>query len=259
MRKLVLTTIFLAAYFVGGVFAQDKWQESRTRHFVIYYKQVPGDFISGVGQAAERYYEEISRELGFVRYQERALKERTKIYIYDDKDDYVNNGRQKDWSHGVTFSSQKEIRTFPSAHGFFDSTLPHELGHIIFREFIGSNITIPTWFEEGVAMYQEKGKRWGAHKMVQKAIEEKKFLSLMELFDVQLYNHTQREFVELFYAESASIVYYMMAELGQHRFVNFCRRLRAGESFVKALPIAYGRFQNILDLNRNWITYVQTQ
>jgi hypothetical protein len=259
MRKFtpILVLMFWLVTVVG--FSQDQWQERRTRHFIIYFKQVPSDFIDSVENAAENYYIDITRDLGFTRDASWVNENRVKIYIYNDKDDYVAGGGGKSWSHGTAFCDLREIRTFPSAHGFFDSTLPHELGHIIFREYIGPNITIPTWFEEGVAMFQEKGKRWGAHKVVKNAIEEKKFLTLMELFKVRLYNHTEKQLVELFYAESASVVYYIIEELGQHRFLRFCQRLRESEAFRNALPGAYAQFRNIEDLNRNWLNYLERQ
>jgi len=70
------------------------------------------------------------------------------LNIYDNADDYVQAGKMASWSHGVASPKNKVIRTFPAAHGFFDSTLPHELGHIIFREFVGFKAQVPIWFEE---------------------------------------------------------------------------------------------------------------
>ena len=131
-------------------------KEAKNSDFVVYYKDVPIGFVDSVIEAAERYYSEITRDMGFTRYNGWTFDERAKIYIYMDKDDYVDSARQSGWSHGSDQTRQKIIRTFPAAHGFFDSILPHELGHIIFREFVGFYIDIPLWFEEGIAMFQEK-------------------------------------------------------------------------------------------------------
>ncbi len=161
------------------------------------------------------------------------------------------------WSHGSASAKEKEIRTFPAAAGFFDSTLPHELGHIIFREFIGHSARIPLWLEEGVAMYQEKAKRWGANRLVQEAMANGTFLSLNELDSLQLTSNTDQHLIELFYAESASMVYFMITELGEYRFGNFCRRLKEGDSFKKALESAYVRFHDQDDLNKVWVDYLK--
>ena len=153
----------------------------------------------------------------------------------------------------------KIIRTFPSAHGFFDSTLPHELGHIIFREFVGFKGEIPIWFEEGVAMCQEKAKRWGAHDMVRKAIEDGTFKPLSELSLTRLRRRTSKDLIDLFYAESASIVSFMINELGEQRFVRLCRKLKDGGPFSWAIDSVYSRFKNVDDLNDAWVKYLKNE
>ncbi len=242
----------------GGVlFAQaERWKELKSEHFIVYYREAPFDFVQNVQKAAEQYYREINENLGFARYEGWSYDRRAKIYIYNDQEDYVQNAGVAQWSHGVASAQRREIRTFPSAHGFFDSTLPHELGHIVFREFIGMDVWVPSWLEEGVAMYQEKARRWGANRDVQQAIKAGKFISLRELMHMPLYSDTPRETVELFYAEAASLTYFMISELGKFRFVNFCRKLKNRSSFESALHAAFPRVRNIDDLNKMWMDYL---
>ncbi len=256
---IVCVTLIVTAVAVQPLPAQGEWRQRRSRHFEIYYKDVPDDFIDSVEESAEKYYEDITRDLGFTRYQNWSYDNRATIYIYNDREDYIKNARQKGWSHGAAFARLKMIHTFPSAHGFFDSTLPHELGHIIFREFIGYDTAVPLWLEEGVAMFQEKGKRWGATKYVKEAMESGRFLTLHHLSGMRLYGNSDRQLVDLFYAESASIVYYLMVEQGEMRFVRFCRKLRQGQPFESALRSAYSRFRDLEDLNRNWMKYIKDQ
>ena len=237
--------------------AEEKWQEHRSTHFIIYYKDAPPDFIQSVDETAEHLYQEITQNLGFYRDKSWTWDQRAIIYIYQDADDYVNSAKQAGWSHGAASTREKIIRSFPTAHGFVDSTLPHELGHIIFREFVGYSVDIPLWFDEGVAMYQEKAKRWGANKAVISAMEKNVFLSLDDLARLKLTPETERSTVDLFYAEAASIVYYMMTELGQYRFVHFCRQLKEGKNFEQALYDVYTRFKNVDDLNRAWTNYLK--
>jgi len=235
----------------------EKWNEHKGRHFIIYYKEAPKTFVKTVEEVSEQYYTEITKNLGFVRYKGWTWDDRVKIYIYDDADDYVRKGRQAQWSHGVASPKDKVIRTFPAAHGFFDSTLPHELGHIIFREFIGFKAQVPGWFEEGVAMYQEKAKRWGANQAVKEAMESGNFIPLEDLTHLRLYRNTDQRVVLLFYAESASIVFYLIQELGQYRFMRFCRKLKEGGPFEWALDSVYVRFKNIEELNKSWVKYIK--
>ena len=147
-----------------------------------------------------------------------SWEKQVKIYIYSDRDDYVKNGGQAVWSHGAAFAKARTIKTYPEDNGFFDTILPHELGHIIFRDYIGFTVDIPLWFEEGVAIYQEKAKRLGAKKAVEDAIENGQFIPLTQLSGVRLYKNTNNQVVDLFYAESASVVYYLITELGEQEF-----------------------------------------
>ncbi|MBF0521665.1 MAG: hypothetical protein HQL24_01265 [Candidatus Omnitrophica bacterium] len=263
MKKILfLIIVSLAVWPKPLAFAAEpsKWKEDKQEHFIIYYKNAPEDFIREVEKASEEYYQEICENLGFHRYKGWTWDERAKIYIYDDDEDYKKESSNIPWAHGVAFAEQKIIRTFPSASGFFDSVLPHEMGHIILREFIGHEAKVPLWFEEGVAMYQEKAKRWGAHKIVQKAIADKSFVPLKDLTSFALnHNASNEAFINLFYAEAASVVNYLINELGYQRFVRFCRELKEGQPFDWALKSVYLRFDDINGLNKAWMSYLETQ
>jgi hypothetical protein len=238
---------------------QEKWQAYHALHFDIFYRQVPEDFVRAVEQNAEKYFEEINRNLGYSRWMARNHDDRITIYIYKDQDDYINSAQQEKWSAGVAFYQQRLIRTFPTDHGFFDSILPHEMGHIIFREFIGTNTSVPCWIDEGVAMFQERAKRWGANKVVKQAISEGRFIPLLPLSQLRLAENTSRENIDLFYAEAASLVYYLIEELGENRFLQLSRKLRDGKEFISALGESYGRFHTLQGLNNAWMEWVQSQ
>lgn len=260
MRKIFILIVVVFVCLLASwqaMAGKDVWNEYKASHFLIYYKSIPMDFVKEVESSAELHYRGIAKWLGFYRETGWGLKNRAKIYIYDDAKDYASGAMQFQWSHGVAFAAQKTIRTFPSAHGFFDSTLPHEMTHIILREYIGMEPKVPLWFEEGVAMYQEKAKRFGAHRIVQMAVEKGEFIPLKELTDVQLYNGPSDRLLELFYAESASVVYFLINELGEFKFVRFCRALKQGETFMRALQDVYVRFKDLDDLNKAWLNYLE--
>jgi len=259
MNLKVIALVIIASAVAATDSLSAEWKEHKCQHFIIYYKDVPIEFVKTVEQMSERYYREITENLGFTRYKGWSWDDRAKIYIYDNSEDYVKSGKQARWSHGVTSPRDREIRTFPAAVGFFDTTLPHELTHIIFREFIGFKARIPLWFEEGIAMYQEKAKRWGAHDTVRKAIENGDFKTLEELSLIRLRARTNKDLVDLFYAESASVVNFLFNEYGRQRFVRLCRKLKDGGPFEWALDSVYVRFKNINDLNKAWVKYLKNE
>jgi len=237
--------------------AADGWNEKTSRHFIVYYQDTPGDFVETVLDAAEESYDRISDELGFTQYKDWSFSDRAKIYIYDSQEHYLEKARQSRWSAGAAYYHSRTIRTYPSARGFFDSLLPHELGHIIFHEFIGTHVPIPRWFDEGVAMYQERARQWGSHQKVKAAIQDGTFIPLEELGLVQLSANSSRDEVELFYAESASAVNFLIREHGRFKFLNFCRKLRGGDKFLHAFERTYPRFKTMDRLNHAWVDYLE--
>ncbi len=237
--------------------AEKYWKELKTDNFRIYAHDVDADFVQTVMQEAEETLSDVLENLGLRKHQIWTQKSPISIYIYKNEDDYVKNGGQAGWSHGAALIQSRAIRTFPAASGFFDSILPHELGHIVLHEYVGIYIPIPLWFDEGVAMYQEKAKQLGGLKATRIAIKNEKFIPLTQLANVRLYAETDLEKIHLFYAESASIVNFMITELGDFRFRKLCRELKNNRSFDNALTSAYPRVKDLNDLNKQWVQFLQ--
>jgi Peptidase MA superfamily len=236
----------------------DTWQLMKGQDFNIYYRAtVPDDFVQTTMDTAEEELKRVTDNLGITDNPSWGGGRQIKVYIYGDRDDFVKNGGQAGWSHGAAFAKAKTIKLYPDASGFFDTLLPHELGHIIFRDDIGFTADIPLWFEEGVAIYQEKAKRWGANDAVKEAIENGQFIPLTQLSGVRLYKNTKGQVVDLFYSESASVVYYLITELGEQEFYMLCNELRNNTPFEEALHKVYLRFKTTDDLNQAWTGYLQ--
>ena len=65
--------------------------------------------------------------------------------------------------------------------------------------------------------------------------------------------------VDLFYVESASIVNFMISELGRQRFVRLCRKLKEGGPFEWTVESVYARFKTVADLNKAWVEYLENE
>ncbi len=259
ITALIVSGIGSAVFIPSAASAKDDWIEHRGRHTLVYYINAPKDFVESVEESAEDYYSRITRTFGFPRRSVWSYDDRVKIYIYDDEDSYVTAGKQARWSHGSASPRSKIIRTYPAASGFFDTTLPHELAHIIFREYVGYRTRIPLWFEEGVAMYAERAKRFGAHDAVRMARLQGNFMSLDQLTMAGYGGIQGNESVGLFYAHSASILKFMIDEHGKSKFVRFCRKLREGKPFDWALDEVYPRFKNTERLNKAWVSFLENE
>ncbi len=258
-RKFIF--LLILANFLGIVLAQevDKWQTAKSTHFIIYYQNVPEDFLNRVIKRAEDYYDRIADNLGFRRYDFWLWDNRAKIYIYDDALGYQAATGQPSWSVGATIPKDKIIHAFPNEYGFFDSILPHEMGHIIFREFVGfENPAIPLWLDEGVASYQEAQRRAVAPMLVKEAIRNNSFMDLEKLSNLNPRSMPDEQSVNLFYAQSLSIVDFLIKEFGSDNFVLFCQGLRDKRDLERALAYAYP-FRDLKDFNRAWQNYIKDE
>ena len=135
---------------------------------------------------------------------------------------------------------------------FFDYILPHEIGHIVFREFVGFNKKLPLWLDEGVAVLQEKD-RHNYMFVVKNLVDKGNHRSLEELSEI-------KECVDIspgeFYSQSASIVEFFLQDFGKNEFISFCRSLRDEEDWREAVRKVY-KFDNLHLLEKEWIKWVK--
>jgi hypothetical protein len=250
MYKVLFVCILFLSLPTSSLLASE-WREEKSDHFIVYYKTAPAGFVRNTVDRSEEIYRKTTTTLGITRYKAWTWDKRVKIFIYDNDRDYKANAGYS-WSGGVVNSGDKTISTYPSASGFFDSLLPHELGHIVFEEYLGPKAVVPLWLSEGVAMFEEEGGRIGADEDVHSAIEHGRFIPLKELSEITLTNDSKKRFVELFYAEAASVVNFLITSGDTYRFQRLCSYLKDGMRFEWALKKAYMKYQTISDLDRAW-------
>jgi hypothetical protein len=258
MKVLLFAGLLLLSNISFADDNQNAWQQMKGQDFIIYYRaDVPDDFVQATMDTAEDELKRVTDNLGIIHGTNWSGDKEIKIYIYTDRNDFVKSGGQALWAHGVAFARAKTIKLYPDAAGFFDTILPHELGHIIFRDYIGFSAVLPLWFEEGVAIYQEKAKRLGSNKTVKEAIKNNQFIPLSQLTGVRLYKNSNKGVVDLFYSESASVVYYMITESGWQEFYMLCEELKNNTPFQEALHKVYLKYNTIDELNDSWVEYLQ--
>lgn len=230
------------------------WQEKATTHFIIYYqKQIAQDYIDEVAARAEEYYDSIAANLSFVRYESWSWDNRAKIYIFNDAEEYREESAKPRWSGGSVSLRRKIIKTYPWAEGFLDNLLPHELGHIMFHELVGFRNNVPLWLDEGVAILQEKSD------IKSNSIVMKRLLKTTAPIPIEKLNViTTRTLIvpEVFYAQSASIVDFLLSNFEKKYFVKLCKSLRSGRSLSSALKDAY-HFRDFKELSDAWLEYLK--
>jgi hypothetical protein len=257
MKKLFLILAIISVPLFSLLAEKDEWNITKSTHFIVYYKDAQEKFIDRLIDKSEGYYDDIADNLGFRRYNFWLWNNRAKIYIYDDAESYQAATKQPSWSQGCANVGNKIIYTFPNARGFFDTILPHEMGHIIFREFIGfNNPSIPVWLDEGIASYQEKLIYSMANNFIKEAIKKDEFIDLEKLSKIIPHSLKDENSVNLFYAEAVGIIDFLVKKFGQDDFMLFCQTLRDKGDLEKAIRYIYP-FKNIKELNEAWLEYLE--
>ena len=279
MRKVLLCILCLS--FLTLCHAESALKEVKGEHFIVYHEPGYNSFAKEVISYAEDYYISIAKDLGYARYSEFWLwDERVKIYIYKDHPCFLKASRQPSWSHGVAYYRKKIIMSYFRGQGFLDSILPHEIAHLMFRDFVGFTGEIPLWLDEGVAQWAETQKRSLMKKRIKDAINERMILSLDDMVnsDVRHINKddtvyirygryeqeptllilTGENLINLYYLQSFALVGFLIEKYGTNKFTVFCRELRNGKSVERALKAAYPySLKGLEDFEVKWKEYYE--
>lgn len=259
---------------------QEDWKEVTGDHFIIYYT---GDdkFPREVAAKAEIYYGRIATDLGYPRYSEFwTWDNRVKIYIYPDHAGYVKSTGQPEWSQGMADYRKKEIISYAWSKGFIESLLPHEMAHLIFRDFVGFRGQIPLWLDEGVAQWSEEARRPQIRMAARDHYEKDALLSIQDMMKLELdrIDKTDRIYIRstrtkkgetgilflsaenlinTYYMQSASLVGFLIETYGSYSFADFCRQLRDGKRLEDAFRFAYPtKIRSLEELEKKWREYL---
>jgi len=228
------------------------WKTEKSAHFIIYYQEAPAGFITELMDRAEDYYNSIVDELGFRRFDFWSWDNRAKIYLYASSEDFLYDTKRESWAGAVVSVGNRTIQSFVGQKNFFDSILPHEMTHIIFREFVGQKIVLPLWIDEGLACSQEKSYLTARLQFTKDLIAQNAYIKFDTFFEIYKISNVNPQ---LFYNQSASIMNFLLRQNGKEAFLDFSRKLRDGIPWKKALFSAY-HFANQEEMETAWKSFV---
>lgn len=239
----------------------ETWYEDKDKHFIIHYTENSDrDWARRVLRRAEKYYNSIADEIGYTRYHKFwTWEDRVHIVAFKDKETFTEKTGLPEWSRGgatrdLNLFQTKVIVTYKQEDGFLDGVLPHEISHLILKDFIGFDRDIPIWFDEGVAQLQEEEKRNKADYLMRDFIKEGKYIPLPQLMHYDVRRSDDPKVVGLFYVQSISVINFMISRYGSTRFGQMCRYLRDGQDFTEALKKSYiSLLDSLEELQEKWI------
>ncbi|MBI3602541.1 MAG: hypothetical protein HY209_06605 [Candidatus Omnitrophica bacterium] len=274
----------IALFFIWeGQCIAEQWKELNGTHFSVYYMGEE-KFARDTLEEAEVYYNRIASDLGYQRYQEFWLWEkRCKIYIYSDHQSFLRaSGGQPEWSHGMAVYKTRKILSYAWHQNFLDSLLPHEIAHLVFRDFVGSQGEIPLWLDEGVAQWEEQSGKDRVKRMAKELYNQNGLFTISDMMslDISTMRDQNRVYirsaltkdgdkgvvflstnnlVNTYYIQSVSLIGFLMERFGAQAFAAFCRELRDGKNVEEALRSTYPSLPTMKDFENQWKTYLDNQ
>jgi len=295
MRKQIFL-IFIFLLISSFAYAQ-QYQEIKSEHFILFYNHAaetgnPKDSFGNIIEAenfskdvlrkAELYYERIAEDLGYQRTSGFwTWDNRVKVYLCPNHDEFVKFSNHPAWAGGAADYDTRTIMSYFGSKDFADTILPHEIAHLIFRDFVGFKGVIPLWLDEGVAQWTEETKRQKVKKLAQEMFLNNGLLTMNDMMKFPINDITNEEsvyirptrtrtgedgvlfltgdnFIAAYYVEAVSLVGFLIEKFGKAEFTNFCRALRDGKNVEEALTTVYSTYiRSLADFEKQWRAYIE--
>ena len=137
------------------------------------------------------------------------------LWVYQTDDDFHGSlpPNSYEWVGGEAFPSLREasIVVVDNSDDTLRRDMPHELTHLVFHQLIEKGIEVPTWFDEGLAVYNQFYHEPGMMARLQEALDTHK---LLRLDDITLGFPANADQAYLAYAQSWNLVTYMYSTFG---------------------------------------------
>jgi hypothetical protein len=215
-----------------------------------------------VARGVDEYYKRFLRDLECGG----MLKKKPHVYIFANYQDYIDKlggiGYNVSNTGGIAIprSARKpaEIYSFLSDN-LLDEVLPHELTHLLFKEITAGlkvDADVPLWLNEGMAVYEEKDKSYKLE--VKRALESGALIPLSEVVSHTAYPADLNK-NRLFYAESASIVEFLLTEYGGAKFTSFSKKLVSGGKKIDEALFStyYPQLKDVSQFSDAWLKFLK--
>lgn len=163
------------------------------------------------------------------------------VYVYASTDDL--KGAMifpQEWTGGAAFTAFSTIAIGipPSELDWGKRALVHELTHLVVHQATFSPYgQLPIWLDEGLAMYNEGELQPVFSSCLEEAIGEDELISVQSLCSPF---SAETEKARLSYAQSYSLVAYLLDNYGQDKMLDLLTIFRTGSTYDDALTEVYG-------------------
>ena len=206
-----------------------------TGELTLFWYRGGDSFARELMDACEEGLARLTQDIG--THPERPVK----IYIYASSSDL--QGAMifpQEWTGGVAFTEFSIIAiNIPSSEiDWGKRALVHELTHLVVHQATYSPYgQLPLWLDEGLAMYNEGELEPVYHSYLEEAILKDELISVRSLCSPF---SAYYEIALLSYAQSYSLVEYLLDNYGQDKILDLLALLKQGNTYDGALTEVYG-------------------
>jgi len=211
------------------------WQSLQDRNLTIYWYRGPRSLAQDMLDAGHAALDQLATSTGL------RLEDPVAIYLYEEPLDLrLSIPGAPSWIGGIAFPEYNTVLAVASLEhsDYARRTVRHELGHLVIGRLTFNCLTdLPVWLDEGLAMVAEGEEDPDAAARLDEAIAEDRLLTIRQIesaFSV----HANR--ASLSYAESYSLVRFLIDSYGQENMLALLVAFREGVTPDDALTSAYG-------------------
>ncbi|MFQ5987478.1 MAG: peptidase MA family metallohydrolase, partial [Dehalococcoidia bacterium] len=211
------------------------WSSLTSDQVTLYWYEGDQSFAEELIDAADGALERLASDTGV------SLEQPVKIYIYGSSEELRGAlVYPYEWTGGLAFSGYGTIAigVSPGNLTWGKRTVAHELAHLLIHQAtFGPYGDLPRWLDEGLAKYAEGELESDFQFQLNEAISED------ELFSVRSLSSsfpTDPDQARLSYAESYSLVQFLLDNYGRDEILELLDVFKEGSSYDDALLQVYG-------------------
>ena len=212
-----------------------QWQEATSDKIHLFWYEGGQRFAQELLDAAQAASEKLKRDIGA------TLEHHTRIYIYANSEDLQRAlVFPQEWTGGVAFGGYGiiAIGIAPNSLNWGKRIIAHELAHLVIHQMtFNPYADLPTWLDEGMAMYAEGDLREELASMLREGIAQDDLFSVRSLGSGFPAKTSE---AGLAYAESYSLVRFLLDNYGREKMLGLLNIFKQGSSPDDALTEIYG-------------------
>lgn len=211
------------------------WQTASGGNINLHWYNGEATFGDELHQSAVKSLEDLAAVTGL-----RTAKP-IDLYIYGNTDDMRDAVLyEPGWTGGLAYADHNIvlIGISPDQMDWGKSTQAHELTHVLVGQLTFSCLSdIPTWLQEGLAVYGEGGPDEASSKLFDEAVKENTLLPVRSLSGGFSEDPAK---AGVSYTQSYSLVEFLIDQYDQAKMIELLDTLRTGSTVDEALQKVYG-------------------